>query len=45
MELTTANASIGMTDSLGYIAGPAAAAILLAWLPIEIVLLINAPPS
>lgn len=41
-ELTTANATIGMTDSLGYIAGPAVAAVLLAWLPIEIVLLINA---
>lgn len=41
-ELTTANATIGMTDSLGYIAGPAAAAVLLAWLPMEVVLLINA---
>lgn len=41
-DLTTANATIGLTDSLGYIAGPAVAALLLAWLPIEMVLLINA---
>lgn len=41
-ELTTANATIGMTDSIGYLIGPAVGGLLLTVLSLEVVLLINA---
>ncbi|WP_145407929.1 MFS transporter [Paenibacillus xylanexedens] len=41
-QLTTANATIGMTDSIGYLAGPAVGGLLLTMLNLETVLLINA---
>lgn len=41
-ELTTANATIGMTDSIGYLIGPAVGGLLLTILSLEMVLMINA---
>lgn len=41
-ELTTANGAIGMTDSIGYLIGPALGGVLLTVMRIEIVLLLNA---
>lgn len=41
-ELSTANAAIGMTDSIGYLAGPALGGIMLTFMDIEMVLILNA---
>ncbi|WP_422661258.1 MFS transporter [Paenibacillus sp. EC2-1] len=41
-ELTVANSTIGMTESIGYLAGPALGGILLSFLSLETVLIINA---
>ncbi|MBP2000219.1 MFS family permease [Paenibacillus shirakamiensis] len=41
-DLTTANATIGMTESIGYLVGPALGGILLAYTSVEFVLILNA---